>query len=72
MNNFQGQSYFFVLKNNAIKPLPTGRSHWLEFIPNHMYLFLPSYEADKGKVKVYDFIPRQVTDFMYCMKVEKV
>ena len=61
-----------MLKNNGVEPFPTGGSHWLEFKPNHMYLFLPSYEANKGKAKVYNFIPAQLADFSYCMKVEKV
>ena len=68
----QDESYIFVLKNNGVKPIPTGGSHWLQFLPNHMYCFLPSYEVDKGKVKVYAYIPRQLADFLYCMKVEKV
>ena len=68
----QDESFVFVLKNNGVEPVPTGGSHWLEFLPNHMYCFLPSYEAEKGQVKVYGYIPRQLADFLYCMKVEKV
>ena len=76
-NNFneifsQDESFVFVLKNNGVEPIPTGGSHWLQLLPNHMYCFLPSYEADKSEAKVYNFIPRQLAEFIYCMKVEKV
>ena len=68
----QDQSYFFVLKNNGTKPTPTGGSHWIEFLPNHLYCFLPSYEVDVGKVKVYDFLPKQLADFLYSMEISEV
>ena len=68
----QDQSYFFVLKNNGAKPTPTGGSHWLEFLPDHLYCFLPSYEVDVGKVKVYDFLPKQLADFLYSMEISEV
>ena len=72
LNNDQGQSYYYVLKNNGAKPTPTGKSHWLELMPNHLYCFLPSYEADVGKVKVYDFFPKQLVDFKYAMEILEV
>ena len=68
----QDLSYFVVLRNNGVKPVPTGGSHWLEFLPNHMYCFLPSYEVDVGKAKVYECIPGQLVDFQFCMEIEKV
>ena len=68
----QDESYIYVLKHNGVKPIPAGGSHWLQLLPHYMYCFLPSYEADKGKAKVYNFIPGQLAEFIYCMKVEKV
>ena len=68
---FKDQSFFYVLKNNASYAKPTGGSHWIEFLPNHVYCFLPSFEADAGKVQIFDHMPEYVKDFMFCMEIRR-
>ena len=63
------QSFFYILKNNASHAKPTGGTHWLEFLPNHVYCFLPSFEADVGKVQIFDHMPEYVKDFLFCMEI---
>jgi hypothetical protein len=63
------QSFFYVLKNNFSLAKPTGGTHWIEFLPNHVYCFLPSIEVDVGKVRCYDHMPEYVKDFLFCMEI---
>ena len=65
----QGQSHFFVLKDNAVKSKLTGGTHWVEFLPNHVYCFLPSYEGNRGTVQVHASMPDFVKEFLFCMQV---
>jgi hypothetical protein len=69
---YKGRSYYFVLKDNGGQAIATGGTHWLGFLPNHMYCFLPSYEVDKGQVEVFDYIPEFLKDFLFCMEIEQV
>ena len=55
--------------NNAVLPNATGGTHWLTYLPGCMYCFLPSFEADKGTVYVYDHIPDFLLDFLYCTEI---
>ena len=68
----QGHSYFYILKNNEVHPKATGGTHWLEFLPDHVYCFLPSLLSDKGEVRVAEHIPEYVKDFLYCMEILQV
>ena len=68
----QGQSNFYLLKNNAVKPTATGGTHWLEHLPDHVYCFVPSFDMDKGQVVVYDHIPQWLTEFKYSMEIIEV
>ena len=68
-NFSQGDSHFFLLKNNAVKPNITGGTHWLELLPDWVYCFVPSMEIDKGTVHVYDHMPEFVKDFDFCMEI---
>ena len=61
-----------MLKNNCVLPSATGGTHWLEYLPDHLYCFLPSFEADKGKVEVYDYMPTFVKDFLFSIQIEQV
>ena len=61
-----------MLKNNCVPAISTGGSHWMEYLADHMYCFLPSYDSDKGKVQVYEYIPEFVKEFLFCMTIEKV
>ena len=61
-----------MLKNNCVTAKATGGSHWLEYLADHMYCFLPSYDRDKGKVQVYDYIPEFVKEFLFCLTIEEV
>ena len=65
----QGKSHFYVLKDNAVKSKITGGTHWLEFLPNHVYCFLPSYEGNRGTVQVHASMPDFVKEFLFCMQV---
>ena len=68
----KGWSYFYILKDNAVKPLLTGGVHWLEFLPGHVYCFLPSLRGDVGSVRVYDHMPEFIKDFSLCMEIKEV
>ena len=67
----QGFSHFYVLRDNCVEPKATGGSHWLEFLPDHVYCFLPS-DFSKGIVHVFDHVPDCVTDFLYSMEIDPV
>ena len=58
--------------NNAVHPKATGGFHWLEYLPGYMYCFLPSFEADRGAVYVYDYLPDFLLDFLYCAEIFNV
>ena len=49
---------------------PTGGTHWIEFLPDHVYCFLPSSTADAGKVEVHRQMPDWVKDFLFCMEIK--
>ena len=51
--------------NNAVHPKPTGGSHWLTYQPAYTYCFLPSFEADRGTVQAYDYLPDFLLDFFF-------
>lgn len=68
----QGQSYYFVLKDNGSQGIRTGGTHWLRFLPNQMYCFLPSFDEDKGHIEVLDYIPEYLKDFQFCIEIEQV
>ena len=73
LNNiyYQGSSLYVLLSNNGSQPVETGGSHWLTFLPDHIYCFLPSYAQDKGEVKVLDFLPEWlVEDFLFCKELD--
>jgi hypothetical protein len=60
-----------LLRNNGAQPVATGGSHWLEYLPDHLYCFLPSYSEDEGRVKVYDHVPCWLTDdFSFCTQLD--
>ena len=69
---FQGRSKFYVLKNNCVLPKATGTAHWLEYLPGHMYCFLPSLEAENGTVKVYSYFPDIVRGFLFSVPIENI
>lgn len=68
----QGKSYFYLLKNNAVPAVPTGGSHWIEFLPNHMYCFTPSMEINSGQVIVRKEMPEFLKDFQFCQEIKMV
>ena len=61
-----------MLKNNCVPARATGGTHWLEYLPGFMYCFVPSYDSHKGEVKVYDYIPEFIKDFLFCLTIEQV
>ena len=65
-----GNSYFFILKDNAVHAHPTGGRHWLSFLPGHVYCFYPSELADHGIVEVFDHIPDFIRDLKFCMEIK--
>ena len=44
----------------------------MQFLPDHVYCFLPSLLADQGDVRVYDYMPEVVKHFLYCMRINNV
>ena len=68
---FKGKSGFYILKNNAVHAKPTGGVHWIEFMPDHVYCFLPSSAADAGKVEVHRQMPDWVKGFLFCMEIKE-
>ena len=61
-----------MLKNNAVPAVPTGGSHWIEFLPNHVYCFTPSMEINGGNAIVEKAMPKFLNEFTYCMEIKKV
>ena len=72
MITYQGKSYFYILKNNAVAAVPTGGTHWIQFLPDHVYCFIPSMEIDKGEVDVYQAMPEFLKDFLFSMEIHQV
>ena len=70
--NIQDESFFYVLKNNAVKPTPSSGHHWLELLPGYVYCFLPSLHDVSGEVHVYTSMPEYIKDFEYSMQIEQV
>ena len=67
---YQGSSSFVLLSNNGSQPTETGGTHWLRFLPDHIYCFLPSFSQYKGEVHVLDHLPQWlVEDFMFCKEL---
>ena len=48
-------------------PKVTGGSHCLTYHPG--YCFLPSFEADKGTVHVFNHLPEFLRDFLFCSEI---
>ena len=69
---FQGQSYFYVLKNNGAEPEATGGCHCMEFLPDHIYYFLPSLYAEKGESRVYSYTPQFLAHFDFCTEIPSI
>ena len=72
MRNIQDRASFYVLKNNCVKPISTGDSHWLELMPGYDYCFVPSLEACHGEVHVYSYKPEFIKNFEFCLPIQKV
>ena len=68
----QGESFFYVLKNNGISPTPTGGTHWLKFLPNHVYCFLPSFEVDNGEIHMCNQMPDYIKDYYFSIQINQV
>ena len=70
--NYKGKSYFYYLKNNAVPAVPTGGYHWIEFLPDHVYCFVPSMGINAGSVIIQETMPEFLKDFLYCKEIKKV
>ena len=57
--------------NNGVEPQPTGGTHWLRFLPDHVYCFLPSFDIDKGEVEAHQGLPYFLKNFLYSMEILK-
>ena len=67
----QGSSSFVILSNNEGQLTETGGTHWLRFLPDHIYCFLPSFSKDNGEVQVLDHLPSWlVEDFLFCKELD--
>ena len=69
---YQGKSYFYILKNNAVSAVPTGGFHWIEFLPNHVYCFTPSMEINAGHALVGKTMPEFLKNFSFCQEIKEV
>ena len=67
----QGESYIFMLSNNGCKKLLTGQLQTVEFLPNCMYCYFPSYCKDVGFVRKFDFIPEFLTSFRFLEEIKE-
>ena len=68
----QKQSYFMILKNEPKESVPTGGTHWLEYLPGFVYCFVPSTESNSGKVYAYNYRPEFLKKFFYCQEIRNV
>ena len=68
----KGKSYFYYLKNNAVPAVHTGSYHWIEFLPDHVYCFVPSMEINAGNVIIQNTMPEFLKDFLFCKEIKKV
>ena len=50
----------------------TGGKHWLRFLPDHVYCFLPLFEIDKGEIHIFKSMPDFLRDFFFCMEIKDV
>ena len=55
---------------NGTEPQLTGGTHWLEFLPGHVYCFLPSFDADNGEIRVFDDPPKFLDEFNYSEEIK--
>ena len=69
---YQGKSHFYILKNNAVSPVPTGGHHWVEFLPNHVYCFTPSMEINKGEPLMFTAMPEFLKEFLFSVEIKQV
>ena len=69
---YQGKSHFYILKNNAVSPVPTGGHHWVEFLPNHVYCFTPSMERNKGEPLMCTAMPEFLKEFLFSVEIKQV
>ena len=69
---FQGKSCFFILKQNGTLTIPTGKSQKILLLPNCMYCFLPSFDADHGLIKLYDHVPQFLKKFKFLQQINEV
>jgi hypothetical protein len=62
----------YVLKEKKGPPKESGRYFNFEFLPNHVYCFLPTNEEDEGKVTMYTEEPPFLVDFPFYFFIGKV
>ena len=70
--HYQGKSHFYILKNNAVSPVPTGGHHWVEFLPDHVYCFTPSMEINKGEPLMCTEMPDFLKNFLFSFDIQQV
>jgi len=68
----QGKSYYFVMMNNSYPNNETIGYHWIEFLPDHVYCFLPSTMPSTGKVRRYTSMPLFIQKFQYAHEITEV
>ena len=69
---FQGYSFFFVLRNEDGLPKANGGKHWMRFLPNHVYCFVPSVSIGEGVLRMSKSMPDDVKQFKYCLEIKPV
>ena len=54
----------------AVKP--NGATHWIRFLPNHVYCFVPSDNKGDGILRKFKSMPEVAKQFKYCMEIQPV
>ena len=60
-----------MLSNDGFNKLPTGQYQNVEFSPNSMYCYLPSYGRDSGYVQKFDYIPMFLKSLRFLVEIKE-
>ena len=67
----QGESYIYMLSNDGTSKLPTGQLQNVEFSPNCMYCYLPSYGKDCGYIQKFDYVPMFLKSLRFLVEIKE-
>ena len=67
----QGESYIYMLSNDGSNKLLTGQLQLVEFLPDCMYCYLPSYDIDCGYVQKFEYIPTFLKSLRFLVEIKE-